>query len=229
MHYLPRVDAITAEYDIYVVPSAQGIGVLIPALAKKPYYVDFASEQMLYRSAKAMQQNELIVRACKIKSLDRPCCVVDATAGLGRDAFILAASGFTLCVIERHPVVATLLEQGIARITDAEIKKRLTLVHADSQTYLKKLADAHDKPDVVYLDPMFAIKRQAKVKKELQILQMLLHDTPDDSQALLPLALQAAGKRVVVKRAIDAPPLNHCNPAFSFSGKQARFDIYVKH
>lgn len=227
LQHLPRVDLITTEFDIYVVPGAQGIGVLIPVLAKKPYYVDFASQQMRYRSAQAKQHNELIVRACKIKSLDRPCRVLDATAGLGRDAFILAASGFTVSLIERHPVVAVLLEQGIARITDIEIKTRLKLVHADSQDYLKKWAEANDKPDVVYLDPMFAIKRQAKVKKDLQMLQSLLRDVPDDSQDLLPCALQAADKRVVVKRAIDAAPLNACKPAFSFSGKQARFDVYL--
>jgi len=224
--HLPRVDNITAAFNVYVVPSAEGIGVLIPTLAKKPYHVDFATQQMLYRSAKAMQQHELIVRACKIKSLDQPCRVLDATAGFGRDAFILAASGFNVCLIERHPVVTILLEQGIARIADDEIKTRLTLLHADSQAYLKKLAATNDKPEIVYLDPMFAIKRHAKVKKELQILQLLC-DTPDDGQDLLPLALQAAGKRVVVKRAIDASPLNECKPAFHFSGKQTRFDVYL--
>ena len=224
---LPIADAVTAAYDAYVTLSESGIGLLIPTLAKKPYCVDFCSEQMAYRSEKSMQQNELIVRACRIKLLERPCTVVDATAGFGRDAFILASSGFEVCLIERHPVIAALLEQGIARIAASEIKSRLSLRHEDSQTYLKYLITAKHKPDIIYLDPMFAIKRHAKVKKELQTLQILLRDVDDDSHTLLPLALQAAAKRVVVKRAIDAPLLNDLKPSFVFSGKQARFDVYA--
>jgi 16S rRNA (guanine1516-N2)-methyltransferase len=226
LQHLPKVDAISANFTIYLVPSAEGVGILIPTLAKTPYYVNFQSQQMLQRSSKALQQNELIVRACKIKDTN-PCRVVDATAGFGRDAFILAASGFHVCLVERHNLLALLLDQAIAQISAEQIKTRLSLIHDDSQNYLKKLALSQDKPEVVYLDPMFTLKRHAKVKKDLQILQYLLDDTADDSNTLLPLAQQAASKKVVVKRAIDAPPLNACKPAFSFSGKHTRFDIYL--
>lgn len=219
---------MSAEFAAYVVSSEQGLGICIPAQAKKPYYVDFYSVNMAYRSAKSQQQNELIVRACRIKSLERPSTIVDATAGFGRDAFILASSGFTVSMIERHPVIAALLAEGLAKINDDALKARLTLCCADSHAYLKKLSAAVDKPDVIYLDPMFAIKRQAKVKKDLQVLQILLDDTPDDSNILLPLAVQAAARRVVVKRPIEAAPLNNQTPTFSLLGKQIRFDIYVR-
>ncbi|GHM54843.1 hypothetical protein ECZU51_35130 [Escherichia coli] len=38
--------------------------------------------------------------------------VVDATAGLGRDAFVLASVGCRVRMLERNPVVAALLDDG---------------------------------------------------------------------------------------------------------------------
>ena len=41
--------------------------------------------------------------------------MLDATAGLGRDAFVLASLGCQVTLIERVPAVAALLENGIER------------------------------------------------------------------------------------------------------------------
>ena len=90
--------------------------------------------------------------------------VVDATAGLGRDAFVLAALGCRVRMLERNPVVAALLDDGLQRgYQDAEIgpwlRERLTLLHASSLT---ALADLSPHPEVVYLDPMFPHKQKAR-------------------------------------------------------------------
>jgi len=81
--------------------------------------------------------------------------------------------------------------------------------------------------DVVYLDPMFPARRKsARVKKELQILQMLaVNSTPHEQ--LLEAALASAGNRVVVKRPRKAPPLTSRSPSHSLSGKTIRFDVYI--
>jgi 16S rRNA (guanine1516-N2)-methyltransferase len=83
--------------------------------------------------------------------------VVDATAGLGRDAFVLASVGCRVRMLERNPVVAALLDDGLARgYADPEIgpwlQERLQLIHASSLT---ALTDITPRPQVVYLDPMF--------------------------------------------------------------------------
>jgi 16S rRNA (guanine1516-N2)-methyltransferase len=58
------------------------------------------------------------------------------------------------------------------------------------------------------------------------ILRDLLGDDTDKDQ-LFTAALQAAGKRVVVKSPDDAEPLGG-KPNESFSGKLVRYDIYLK-
>lgn len=94
--------------------------------------------------------------------------VVDATAGLGRDAFVLASGRLPRADAGRNPVVAALLDDGLARgYADAEIggwlQERLQLIHASSLT---ALSDITPRPQVVYLDPMFPHKQKSALVKK---------------------------------------------------------------
>ncbi|RWS36666.1 16S rRNA (guanine(1516)-N(2))-methyltransferase, partial [Erwinia amylovora] len=113
--------------------------------------------------------------------------VVDATAGLGRDAFVLAALGCRGRMLERKPGVAALLDDGLSRgYADAEmgswLRARLTLLHASS---LLALTDITPPPDVLYLDPMYPHQQQsALVKKEMRVFQSLV-GADDDAEGRL--------------------------------------------
>ncbi len=156
--------------------------------------------------------------------------IIDATAGLGKDSFRLASLGFEVTAIERSPIVAALLNDGLrAARTDQTLSHamldRVRLVVGDAREALTTLP----RPDVVYLDPMYPPKRKeaALPKKRMQILQALLG--PDiDSTELFELAMRQAIHRVVVKRPTYAPPLTP-HPVASHEGKLARFDVYVPH
>lgn len=224
---LPTVHTLDPSFAAFVLEGAQGISLLVPHISKKPFKVDFSSNKMQYRFHQLAYQKELIARACLIKNLDRPVKILDATAGFGRDAFILAASGAEVTLVEQHPIVHLLLNDGINRIQDPMLRQRMNLMHQNSCEALGQLIE---KPDVVYLDPMFEnCERHAKVKKDLQILQLLCADITHEANPLLPLALEVAMHRVVVKRAIHAEPLAGLNPSFSLSGKHSRFDVYSPH
>ena len=154
--------------------------------------------------------------------------VVDATAGLGHDAFLLACMGYRVTAIERNGVVAALLRDGLRWAQQQEALSRacgnrLHLVTADAR---EVLPDVRPKPDVIYLDPMFPPKRKksAAVKKEIRLLRMLVGDDAD-AQELLEISRRCAADRVVVKRPDHAPALAP-KPTVSYSGKLVRYDVY---
>lgn len=142
--------------------------------------------------------------------------VVDATAGFGHDAVLLAAAGFRVLAIERNPQVAAVLEDGLRRLRSdedlGEIIRRIELRQGESIDLLGALAPAGnpvERPGVVLLDPMFPPRtrhRSALPPKPMQILRRLLGSDPD-TLALLDAARRAATRRVIVKRADDGPPL----------------------
>ncbi|MBT1445120.1 class I SAM-dependent methyltransferase [Shewanella sp. JM162201] len=191
--------------------------------------VDFVSGAVAHRRKFGGGRGQAIAKAVGLKAGANP-TVVDGTAGLGRDAFVLASLGCKVLMIERHPVVAALLEDGLRRAwQDAEIgpwmQSRMQLLHGSS---LEALACVADKPDVVYLDPMYPHRdKSALVKKEMRVFQSLV-GADLDADGLLQPALNLAQKRVVVKRPDYAEDLDGIKPSARIETKKNRFDVYVK-
>ncbi|MCG6200804.1 class I SAM-dependent methyltransferase [Psychromonas antarctica] len=190
-------------------------------------FVDFASGAVAHRRKFGGGKGQAIAKAVGLKAgvqID----VIDATAGLGRDAFVLASLGCKVTLVERSPVAAALLEDGLQRAyLDYEIgewmQQRMQLHFGSAYDYLQ----SHE-TDVVYLDPMFPHKKKsALVKKEMRVFQGVV-GADLDADCLLEAALNAARYRVVVKRPDYAPFLNDRKPSMSIETKKNRFDVYVK-
>lgn len=199
--------------------------------APGPVFVDFLGGAVGHRHRFGGGRGQPIAKAVGLKGGNNP-SVVDATAGLGRDAFVLASLGCRVTMVERSAVVAALLADGLERARDdAEvgplIRERMCLVHADASRWMNEL-DEREFPDVVYLDPMFPHKQKsALVKKEMRLFQKLL-GVDEEEGALLTAALRIATRRVVVKRPDYAPALADSKPTMQIKGKKHRFDVYVK-
>ena len=147
--------------------------------------------------------------------------ILDATGGLGRDAFMLAKAGCRVTLMEKNPIIHRLLQDGLARAQDLEAVQRMNLLHADSLT-----AIPDHTPEVIYLDPMYpARKKDALPKLEMQVFHALL-GAEQNEQELLQVAIKHARKRVVVKRPIHAPVI--LPTGLQFKGKTTRFDVYLK-
>jgi 16S rRNA (guanine1516-N2)-methyltransferase len=196
--------------------------------AEGPLFVDFIGGAIEYRRRQGTSRKEAIARAVGLKGGTNP-LVLDITAGLGRDSFILASLGCTVCMVERSPVVAALLADAIDRAKEepmlAEIMARLSLVTGDSLEILRTWQG--ERPEVICIDPMYPHRsKSALVKKEMRLIRLLVGDD-EDSDQLLAAALAIASRRVAVKRPRLAPALRGPEPNFTISGKNSRFDVYL--
>lgn len=202
-------------------------------MAPGPVSVNFGDSAMRHRRRGG--QNELLGRAvgCGRKP---QLSVLDATAGLGRDSFVLADLGCRVQMCERDPVIATLLASGLeqARMaSDAWLSytsERLSLWEGVAQELPIPLRQSID---TIYLDPMFPGRdKTAAVKKEMAVFQRYLAgsaaaDQKGETEALLHWALEQPVARVVLKRPPKAPLLADCKPSHQIVGKAVRFDVFV--
>ena len=193
--------------------------------SQKPIRVDFESKTFFTRTKNLNNSRELLIQA-----IGKASSIIDATAGLGKDAFILASAGYLVTLLERTPLLYELLQDGFHRAAShapiAPTLARMTLIKTDSQHYLSSLI-SEQYPDVIYLDPLFPIRQKsAKVKKEMVFIQAIA-EKENDNNHLLEIALHRAKKRVVVKRHRLSTPLDNIQPSFSIAGKSTRFDIYL--
>lgn len=200
--------------------------------APGPVSVDFVSGASAHRRKYGGGNGQSIAKAVGISGAYKP-TVLDATAGLGRDGFVLATLGCDVTLIERHPVVYLLLKSGLqcaqGEAEIADIMARMRLLQGNSIELLRdwfKLG--YEQPDIVYLDPMFPhTAASAEAKKEMKLFRSLVGADLDEDQ-LWEQANEIARCRIVVKRPAKAPPLAGKAPSYTLAGKANRFDIYSK-
>lgn len=201
--------------------------------APGPVRVDFGDPAMRHRRKGG--QNELLGRAIGV-GRKPDLMVLDATAGLGRDSFVLADLGCRVRMCEREPVMAALLASGLERARGGS-DEWLSAVAARIDL---QAGDARDLPpvacrgiDVIYLDPMFPPRgKSAAVKKEMALFQKLLERgemwrDEEESDRLLAWALEQPVTRVVAKRPLKARCLDDRKPSHQVRGKAVRFDVYT--
>lgn len=192
-----------------------------------PLKADFVEGAFGHRRRQGLSSAEPLARATGIHRRG-PCAILDATPGLGRDAYLLAALGCRVQACERHPVMAALLADALERAAVVEelesVVGRVTLRNLDARVALSD----DPAPDVLVLDPMFPGRTgSALVRKDLRILRRLVGDD-SDAPELLQLALETV-PRVVVRRPAGAPPLESpMAPTHAVGGRRTRLDVYLR-
>lgn len=200
--------------------------------------VDFTAGKARHRTQESGFGAQTLAKALGIKAYRRlhsewP-TIIDANAGLGQDAWAVASIGCTLVLIEQHPIVHALLEDGLTRAQNeastAEIASRITLQLDNAATYL---ANNRQPAHAIYLDPMYPARarKKAESKKAAQFLQALAGPAiARESVELLQGALSTNAARVVVKRPGNAAQLEGSE---QFSGQMTalysantRYDIF---
>lgn len=189
--------------------------------------VDFLSGPVAHRRKFGGGRGQALPKAIGMKG-NTSINVTDATAGLGRDAFLLASLGATVTLIERSPEMHELLARGLehAENYDAEtaaIISRMTLLHGDAKDLLPEL-----NPDIILIDPMHPErKNSALVKQELRQIRQIV-GTDDDAIQLMQIALACARKRVVLKWPQKANPMSGLkSPSHQIVGKSIRYDVFM--
>ena len=220
-----KFDAIDRHFDFYLHYDEKGLSLhsnLGQALGA--VRVNFDNTALNRRSKDSLSNQNLI----KAVGLKQKLSVLDAMTGLGSDAFLLACAGCRVTMLERNEIVFSLLRDGLLRGSKGLPETRAAV--AEMMLLKGDFLEQNDELgnfDVLYIDPMFPIKRNpARSKKPMYLLQQLLGEAQEETD-LLSLALSKARDRVVVKRAKRSPNYNNRKPDINFKGTSSRYDVYL--
>ncbi|MDG1693499.1 MAG: class I SAM-dependent methyltransferase [Porticoccaceae bacterium] len=223
-----------SEFDYIINLSSNGLSFLSPTNNHGAIRCDFVSGSHRHRRSHGGGNGQMIAKAVGVSGKFYP-RILDLTAGLGSDGFVLASLGCSVNLLERNPIVHLLLKDGLDRARHeaaadkelAAIIQRMNLIEINSSVFLDSI-DTNDYPDVIYIDPMFPPrKKSAQVKKEMQALHRIVGGD-EDASILLEKALNKAIYRVVVKRPAHSKYLGDLKPSYSLEGKSTRYDIFAK-
>ena len=189
--------------------------------------VDFVSGAIAHRLRFGGGRGQALAKAMGLRSGKTP-MVVDATAGLGRDSFLLASLGAQVTMIERSEKMHGLLVQGMKRAAQEggefrEIIGRMTLLKGDAKDLLLGMS-----AEVILIDPMHPPRtNSALVKRELRQVREIV-GTDEDAADLVRVALQNALSRVVLKWPAKADPITGIQPcSHQIVVKSTRYDVFM--
>lgn len=210
--------------DLFILFDGDGVAL---SDGKQSLKGDFS--RLLPRLKENNLRGEVLFKAARFSDKEsNAMTVVDGTAGLGEDAFLLAASGYNVTLIERNPIVSLLLSDALRRgmkdVKTAPVCAKMKLIEGDSEKILPELDFS---PDIVLLDPMFPERRKsALVKKKLQLIQRLEHPCADE-RALFEAAKRSKPKKILVKRPCKGNYFAQEKPTYSVGRGGIRYDCYV--
>jgi 16S rRNA (guanine1516-N2)-methyltransferase len=189
--------------------------------------VDFVSGAVAHRRRFGGGRGQALAKAMGLRAGKTP-MIVDATAGLGRDSFLLASLGAQVVMIERSEKMHSLLVQGMDRAFKEggefrEIIGRMTLLKGDAKDLLPEMSS-----EAILLDPMHPPrKNSALVKRELRQVREIV-GADDDAVDLVRVALKNARNRVVLKWPAKVDPIEGIRTcSHQIHGKSTRYDVFM--
>ena len=187
----------------------------------------FIEGPILHRLKYGKGRGQNLAKAVGMKS-NKNRNIIDATAGLGYDSFILASLGANITLIERSEQIYKLLQDGISEgmLYGGEISKvigRMSLIYGDSKNILPQLS-----PEVILIDTMYKDrKKSALVKNDMRLVREIV-GTDSDYTELIEVALKFALNRVVIKQPRYAEPLKEIKAcSHQILGKTIRYDVHM--
>lgn len=189
--------------------------------------VDFVEGPVAHRLRFGGGRGQDLAKAMGLRAGKTP-MIVDATAGLGRDSFLLASLGAHVTLIERSEEMHMLLAQGMERAEREgghfrEIINRMTLLKGDAKDLIPDLYG-----EAILIDPMHPErKNSALVRQDLRQVRAIV-GTDDDAGVLVRLAIKHASKRVVLKWPAKADPIEDVQKCtHQIRGKTTRYDVFM--
>lgn len=190
--------------------------------------VDFVKGAVAHRLRFGGGRGQPLAKAMGLRGGNTP-VIIDATAGLGRDSFLLASLGARVTMIERSETMHFLLAEGMARAAKEggelrDIIGRMSLLRGDAKDLLPQIP-----AEAILIDPMHPARSgSALVKLDLrQVREIVGND--DDAADLVRTALQHDAKRVVLKWPLKAHAIEGVRPCtHRIVGKTTRYDVFMK-
>ncbi|MES3036720.1 MAG: class I SAM-dependent methyltransferase [Bdellovibrionota bacterium] len=150
--------------------------------------------------------------------------VWDLTAGLGRDALMMAHYGLQVTSFERNPALFLLLQEA-ARSSEECKSLKLRFDFQDAETVLTQLPQPFPENGVIYFDPMFPTKKKSALPPQEMVILRELTGADEDAEEIIEKIHHIPGARAVIKRPDSAPQLK--GVSHSIMAKLVRFDVII--
>ena len=130
--------------------------------------------------------------------------ILDCTGGFARDAAILASLGNEVTLIERNPLVMSLLVDAREKIKSDDVRSIFSKIKIRFGNCIDFIRDTNKHFDYIYFDFMFNINKSALPSKNEQFLRKIVKNDINENIDIVHETIQRVTSKIVIKEHISS-------------------------
>ena len=151
--------------------------------------------------------------------------ILDCTGGFARDAAILASLGNNVTLIERNPLIMSLLVDAREKIKNDGIRyifSRIKNRFGNCIDFIRR-TDMHF--DYIYFDFMFNINKSALPSKNEQFLRKIVKNDVNENVDIIHETIQRVRSKIIIKEHISSNDYDNFDIINTYKGKTVKYHL----
>ena len=151
--------------------------------------------------------------------------ILDCTGGFARDASILASLGNEVTLIERNPLVMSLLIDARERIRSDDIRSIFNKIKIKFGNCIDFIRDTNKHFDYIYFDFMFNINKSALPSKSEQFLRKIVKNDINENIDIIDETVQRVASKIIIKEHISSNDYDNFDIINTYNGKTVKYHL----
>ena len=151
--------------------------------------------------------------------------ILDCTGGFARDAAVLASLGNDVTLIDRNPLIMSLLVDAREKIKNDGIRyifSRIKNRFGNCIDFIRR-TDMHF--DYIYFDFMFNINKSALPSKNEQFLRKIVKNDVNENVDIIHETIQRVRSKIIIKEHISSNDYDNFDIINTYKGKTVKYHL----
>ena len=151
--------------------------------------------------------------------------ILDCTGGFAKDAAILASLGNKVTLIERNPLVMSLLIDAREKIKSDDIRSIFSKIKIRFGNCIDFIRDTNKHFDYIYFDFMFNINKSALPSKNEQFLRKIVKNDINENIDIVHETIQRVTSKIIIKEHISSNDYDNFDIINTYKGKIVKYHL----
>ena len=153
------------------------------------------------------------------------CSILDCTGGFARDAAVLASLGNNVTLIDRNPLIMSLLVDAREKIKSDDIRYIFSRIKIRFGNCIEFIRNTSKHFEYIYFDFMFNINKSALPSKNEQFLREIVKNDINENVDIIHETIQRVKSKIIIKEHISSNDYDNFDIINTYKGKTVKYHL----
>ena len=151
--------------------------------------------------------------------------ILDCTGGFAKDAAVLASLGNDVTLIDRNPLIMSLLIDAREKIKSDDIRYIFNKIKIRFGNCIEFIRNTNKHFDYIYFDFMFNINKSALPSKNEQFLREIVKNDINENVDIIHETIQRVKSKIIIKEHISSNDYDNFDIINTYRGKTVKYHL----